>query len=68
MSKSLGPPNSVQRVETMVEISFVLCADPDTKLRSVDASGGEVFHVLLGGGGEFDLVYIYDGEGSLVGT
>lgn len=63
-------PNSPERYRDLLEGAFMLHASGKTPVHSADARG-EAFHIFLNGGGDtglFDLVYLFNFDGTPIGT
>lgn len=63
-------PNSPERYRDLLETAFMLHASGKTPVHSV-GENGEAFHIFLKGGGDtglFDLVYLFNFDGTPIGT
>jgi hypothetical protein len=63
-------PNSPERYRDLLEGAFMLHASGKTLVHSADENG-EAFHIILNGGGDtglFDLVYLFNFDGTPLGT
>lgn len=65
----VGEPHSPQRLEHMLDFAYLMHAAMPESVHTSYANNGDAFHLILNADGQsFDIVYLYEANGELVGT